>query len=123
MDTAVLDKSFPCKVTLDKLQYGNKKFPNGNKLGVSSLKKRVIGIVLSLALMLGTAAQAAESNPVPVAVVINGVTMEHFSAHADQGHLLDPPGQDRLGLVVRWPGRGRARSSERTAGRAVGRET
>ncbi len=85
MDTAVLDKSFPCKVTLDKLQYGNKKFPNGNKLGVSSLKKRVIGIVLSLALMLGTAAQAAESNPVPVAVVINGVTMEHFSAHADQG--------------------------------------
>lgn len=35
--------------------------------------------------MLGTAAQAAESSPAPVAVAVNGVTMEHFSAQAYQG--------------------------------------
>ncbi len=49
------------------------------------MKRRVFGLILCLALMLGTVAQAAESSPAPVAVAVNGVTMEHFSAQAYQG--------------------------------------
>lgn len=49
------------------------------------MKRRVSGLILCLALMLGTAAQAAESSPATVAVSINGVTMEDFSAQANQG--------------------------------------
>ena len=48
------------------------------------MKRRVFSLILCLALMLGTAAQAAESKPAPVAVVVNGETIEH-TAQAHSG--------------------------------------
>lgn len=60
-------------------------FPNGNKLGVGLLKRRIFCLVLCLALTLGTTARAADTAAVSVAVAVDGIALEHLSAVAYDG--------------------------------------